>query len=123
MCMIDDGEYCTLIRHTWHVAKKHHKCTECYRQIRPGEKYLVETTVYEGRREGHKICAHCNVVRDWLMAECGGWLYGGIEEDIRGHAYEGYGMAVRRLAVGMGRYWARKNGELLPIPKMPITSH
>ncbi len=123
MCLIDSGDGpVNLLRSTWQKARIAHKCKECGRQIRPGESYSTEAFVFERDFNLHKTCAHCLVVRDWLQAECGGYLYGAVEEDIREHAYEGYGMAVKRLAVGMGRNWQRKDGSLYPVPKTPPTT-
>ena len=64
------------------------------------------------------------IVRQWLSDECGGWLYGAIEEDIREHAHNGiYPMGVHRLAVGMAWKWRTPRGVMLPIPRVPQTTH
>lgn len=125
MCMADDcDEWVQLIRSGDPVAKKEHKCAECFRLIRAGEKYHTDTYYFDGGLTHHKTCAHCMVVRDWLQSECGGFLYGGVEEDIREHADNGmYGFGVKVLAVGMARNWMRRDGRRWPIPRLPKTTH
>lgn len=125
MCMIDDADgRSTVLGESHPIARKQHKCFECARTIEPGETYLAESLLFEGEFSAHKTCSHCEVARAWLAAECGGWLYGGVEEDIREHATSGYyGMDLARIAVGMDWGWRRKNGALLPIPAMPKATH
>ena len=121
--MIDCADDVVYLLAEYHsTARKRHKCRECHREIRPGESYLIEKYIDDGICT-HKTCQHCQIVRGWLSAECGGWLYGGVREDILEHAYEGYGMDVKRMAVGIRQRWTRKNGALLPLPRMPKTSH
>lgn len=127
MCMIDGADY------TAHVlsegrprAKVAHRCSECGRTIGPGETYLRETFVDEDRKMvTHKTCAHCEVARNWLSAQCGGWCYGGVEEDVREHCFDhaGYTMGLYRIAVGMGWKWRTPRGRLLPVPALPATGH
>ena len=125
MCMIDDGDgYVTMLSQADPVARKAHQCKECWREIAPGERYRVERFVFEGAMSVHKVCTHCQVGREWLSAECGGWTYGGIAEDIREHTFNGhYEMGVHRLAVGMAWKWRTPSGRMLPVPTMPATSH
>ena len=124
MCMIDyaDGSV-TELTVAFRVARKQHKCTECYRAIQAGESYLYETHLWDGRINTCKTCSHCQIVCKWLTAECGGYVYGGVKDDIREHAYEGYGMDVARLAVAMTRKWVRRDGSLRPVPVVPQTTH
>ena len=125
MCMIDntDGMVTELHSET-RKAVKEHKCSECRRLIGKGELYLHEGYVWDGKKHTHKTCRHCQVVRDWLSAECGGWCYGSVEEDIWDHVNDGYyGKAVVMLAVGMRRYWRTKDGRLYRVPSVPKTSH
>jgi len=125
MCMMDDAEgQVTLLSRADPVARKAHKCKECGREIAVGEQYHVDRFVWEGEMHNHKVCAHCMVARKWLSDECGGWVYGSIEEDVREHAQSGgYPMSVCRLAVGMAWNWRSPKGRLLPIPKVPPTTH
>ena len=124
MCMIEDSDgYCVVLSNSVFTARKEHRCTECRRKIQVGERYRRETTVFDHSRSGWKTCVHCQRVRDWLTAECGGWVWGCIEEDIREHADNGYGMGVKIMAVGMARNWTRKDGRLWPLPRMPKSAH
>jgi hypothetical protein len=121
--MADDVESVTLISEGWRTARKEHRCKECGRAIAPGERYLYETFRYDGF-QSHKTCEHCSVVRSWLTAECGGWVYTGVAEDIHEHvAEEIYGPGVRLLSVGIGMKWKRADGRLFPVPRMPPTTH
>lgn len=123
MCMIDDGDgHVTMLSEADPVARKWHRCRECGRKIHPRERYHVDRFMWDGKLDTFKTCAHCMVARTWLRDECGGWLFGCVEEDIRSHAHEGYPMGVRRLAVGMEWQWRAPSGRLLPVPKMPMTS-
>ncbi|RZA27320.1 MAG: hypothetical protein EOP02_10365 [Proteobacteria bacterium] len=122
--MIDDGEgYVTMLGEGQHKARKQHRCAECARHIEPGETYLRERFVFDGKMSDHKTCSHCIVVRSWLQGECGGFLFGAVEEDIREHAYDGYDSDVIRLAVGMKWKWTTPNGKRLPVPAVPPTTH
>ena len=120
MCMIDDSDgSTTILSERYRQARKSHRCSECYRTIRAGERYLAETCLFEGEITRHKTCSHCEVVREWLVKECSGFLYGGIGEDIAEHAHSGYyGFGVARLAAGMRSKWVRKTGLLWPIPHL-----
>lgn len=124
MCMIDDAsdERVTVLHERHYTAKKEHTCNECRRVINAGEHYMVERFIHEGEAHTHKTCRHCERVRQWLNDECGGFLYGDIEEDIREHADEGYGLAVKMMAIGMERNWKRRDGRMWPLPRMPKLS-
>lgn len=126
MCMIDDcDERVTMVSSGDVTARREHKCDECYRVIRHGERYRRDAFVSEGEFHHHKTCGHCMVARQWLSDECGGWMYGGVEEDVRDHCtgYGEYPFGVHRLAVGMRNRWTRRNGALMPIPVLPPTTH
>lgn len=117
-----DGNVTLLGDGRYSLARKDHKCRECQRMILAGERYHRETYVFDGDFTQHKTCAHCMVVREWLSEECGGWLYGGVEEDAREHCHSGmYRMDLYRAVVGMANRWRTPSGKLLPIPK-PITT-
>lgn len=124
MCMLDysDGQV-TMLSEANPIARKEHKCRECWRVIAPGERYHVDRFLWEGKLDTFKVCAHCMVARHWLSDECGGWLFGEVEEDIREHAHNGrYPMSVYRLAVGMAWKWRAPSGKLLPVPNVPPTT-
>ena len=120
MCMIEDSDGpVVLLSESQPVARTRHQCSECRRVIDPGERYLREFCLFDGRVTTHKTCAQCQVARNCLSDNCGGWCYGAVEEDIREHAHEGYPMYVARLAIGMQWMWRTPRGKLMPVPKLP----
>lgn len=125
MCMADSADgYCETLQRSMRKAAKAHRCNECHRQIPVGESYLYEYTKFDGETQSHRTCQHCLVARQWLMENCGGWLYGGVQEDIQDHAdTKMYGFGVKLLAMGMERMWTRKDGRMWPIPRLPKTGH
>lgn len=118
MCMIDDGDgYSTNLREERRRARVEHRCCECRRTISPGETYIADTVVCDGELSTYKTCAHCDVVRGWLMRECQGFAYQYVKEDIIEHAREGgYGRDVVRMAAGMRARWSRRDGRMWPVP-------
>ncbi len=122
MCRFYDGDDGPeWLSETRHVARKEHRCCECGRVIQPRERYERATGLWD-RKEGlqtYKTCPHCLVARGWLQAECGGWLFGEVCEDLREHFYDG-GMDDRywlgRVVVGMRLRWQGKRG-LMPVPR------
>lgn len=123
MCM-DFDELATVLHSRWQKARIAHKCGECCRQIRPGEHYTAERLIVDGSAQSLKTCAHCMTVRDYLIEECGQWVYTAMEEDIQGHFYgdlanDADTRRLRLLAVGMEACWQRADGSLWPVPKTP----
>lgn len=116
MCMFDYDGICTVLSSHFRTANKHHKCSECCRQIAVGEKYLVEGLLFEGEKSTHKTCAHCMKVREYLLRECGGFVYGMIEEDISEHVYDGCDPKIKIMASGMHNGWIKKNGDMWMVP-------
>lgn len=126
MCMMDDGDgMVTIIRDEERTARKLHRCNECTRPIVRGETYRFEYFAFDGDRSTHKTCEHCQVLRSWLQAECGGMLYGDVQADFLEHIYEGP-RAMDMLRVGVmarRRWWLRPRGGLYPVPTRPKTTH
>lgn len=121
MCMVDDCDYWVTVLRSGHpCAQKIHQCDECRRAIEPGERYLAEATLFEGDFNYHRTCRHCEKVRRWLLAECNGFMYDGIAEDIQQHADEGVGgVGVKLMAHGIANGWRRRDGALGRVPGMP----
>lgn len=130
MCMVDGYDFeGTFLGEETRKARKEHRCEECYRKIQPGEEYRVAKWVNEGRVESMKMCAHCRVASKWLSDNCGGFVYGGIWEDIEEHIDEYRGVYpevtrdLKRLAVWGKNDWRVKYGPragaLLPVPPLP----
>lgn len=67
MCKLDWDDYATVWDDTWRKARKEHKCHACRGRIAPGERYLVNSVVFEGTAASEKMCAAC----DALMVEFG----------------------------------------------------
>lgn len=65
------------------VAKKEHRCQECGRIIQPGEQYLYETFLWDGKFGFHKTCADCWSIRTSFFGA--GFQYGGILGDLNEH--------------------------------------
>lgn len=92
-------------------AKKPHKCKECRREIKPGERYLYEFFIStDGDPMTHKTCSHCNSARKLIMDKCRGFIYGEIFSDLIQHSHTDWGFYALRLAVGMRRKWERFDG-------------
>lgn len=122
MCRIDGNEYPPeMFTETHPTARKEHRCCECGRVIHPGERYERIDGVWD-RADGmqtYKTCSHCQMARSWLQAECGGFLFTEVAEDLRDHFYDG-GMEDRywigRMVIGMRHRWQGKRG-LMPVPR------
>lgn len=123
MCMIDASGVCanrcsnTVTR----KAVKNHRCDECRRTIAKGESYDFTSGINgEGYPFSHKICAHCQVVAEWLGINCGGYLLEGVQEDLQEHVEEYARVDLARLLIGMKHDWKRiRRDGLMPIPKLP----
>jgi hypothetical protein len=81
-----DGGYCTILKSSNPIARKEHKCHECYRIIQAGEKYLSETFLYDGKIDLHKTCADCVSIRENFFS--GGWVYGETKAMLREHVMD-----------------------------------
>lgn len=101
-------------------ARREHKCNECGRTISVGEHYHRAGALYNHRWFTYRTCAHCDVLRQWLQANCGGFLYCGVLEDFGEHASEYRVLGWWKLRVMAGNRWARK-GALVPIPAVPVS--
>ena len=122
MCMIDGADgHCHVLKSQHYKARKEHRCSECSRMIRVGELYLYEATLFDGSFDHHKTCAHRQVSRGWLSANCGGWVYGSVEEDIVEHAHDYRRKDLIRLKWGMARLWTKRSGQLMALPPMPAS--
>ena len=121
MCRIDGAERCMVIQSKDRKAAKMHLCSECGREIALGETYHYETTIFEGSRDSSKTCAHCMVGREWLIKNCGGFIYGEVIEEIQEHGdeYPKLRLPLYRVVAGARRKWQRFGNGLMTVPKMP----
>jgi len=112
MCMIDYADANEFCSESWRSAAKKHACGECGREIGAGETYLRAAGKSDGEMYQAKMCAHCHAGARLLQRHCGGYLFGGVYEDLKEHVSEAlpWSMQAARLVVGMRRKWRRFNG-------------
>ena len=119
MCMIDHDESASVYSSRYQVARKNHKCEECNRIINVGEKYLYVFGVWGGDARAFKTCSHCEKGMQILTRKCGGYMHGGIYEDLFEHVRDilPWSMTAARLVIGMRRKWQRfdMSGLMKPI--------
>lgn len=126
MCMIDgaDDDWVNL-GSEMRRARKEHQCFECSRVIAKGEQYEVAKGKSDFGIETYKTCAHCVWARSWLLVECNGFLFGGVEDDLRDHWDENWELRsvdLGRRILGMRARWRRRDGALMAVP-MPSFDH
>jgi len=86
---IEIDDTCASLSQKTPIARKQHKCHECYRQILPGEQYERLVSVYDGMISTHKTCIDCLSIREVFFS--GGYYFERIHEDLREHVFECYG--------------------------------
>lgn len=107
MCMVDEADY------TWDVflqetrrARKTHRCGECGTPINSGDTYCYSKGLGGGEGwQQFRTCAECLPACDWLVAQCGGYLFYGVYEDLHEHWGEGpFALGLTEVEmVGFGR--------------------
>lgn len=114
MCRADDIERATIWDENERTAAVEHKCCECYRIIRVGERYRDLRTLHEGRWSRDRTCRHCLAASGWLVAMCGAYVLREVYEELEEHWNEGYkSVPFARLIAGMRRKW---HGGRDPVP-------
>ena len=124
MCMIDYGEGADVYVARVRKARKPHKCDECGRIVNAGEQYLYASMLYERHWSSFATCEHCQSASQWLSDNCGGYLHGGVLEDIQEHRHEypQLRFSLLRLEIGMCRQWKRFDGAgLMAVQAVPQT--
>lgn len=129
MCMWDDcDDYPQVYRSKVQRTRKERKCQECSRAIAVGEPYQNVFMVFDRDASAWITCQHCLMAAQWLQENCGGYLIGGVWEDIHDHireyrgpsAYRAIIHGLRRLEIGCERKWRRFDGAgLMPLGKVP----
>ncbi len=66
-------------------ARKGHTCTECRREIKPGEHYEHVTGKWEGELDTFKTCPECLDIRNIFF--CESWAFGQIKSNLRANIY------------------------------------
>jgi len=89
-------------------ARKAHKCYECRRSIRVGERYEYTFQVYDGYPESYHLCENCRDIRVFVSNNlpCFCWAWGSLLDDAKEAIKEAYyraGDEVRGVAFGLGR--------------------
>jgi hypothetical protein len=118
--MIDDAEPLDFCLEKTRTARKSHTCSECDRTIQNKEQYFYVSYGKDGDMGSNKTCQHCQLAAQWLQKHCGGYCFGGIEEELAEHYLEGYREDdLQRLLIGIRRGWKAFRGDgLLPIPRL-----
>lgn len=117
--MNGDEDYWLFYNSTDPIARKEHKCSECGRTIRKGEKYQRAGGLTEFGFDWYKTCAHCQMASHWLQVVCHGWVFGAREQDLLDHVTgdESYlrSRPLTRLVRWMRADWAGRDGNLRPV--------
>lgn len=138
MCLdVDYDDEVKFETHTKPRARKAHKCTECGRSIEAGETYDKWTGLsYEGFWTT-RMCAHCGatITLGCALTGCSRAFYwenvhsldadeGGFVGDIIVNHDLSVADTVRvlRRVVQRRRQWRRPNGELYPLPQIPVAA-
>lgn len=120
MCMFDgNDDYSTIWDEQHRTARVAHCCEECGRRIERGERYLYVSSLFEGKWDHFRFCAHCQVCQAWLRRECGGFLVYGVAEDLGQHWDDNpicRTTELLLLVTGIGWKWRYREGELMPVP-------
>jgi hypothetical protein len=118
MCAVEDCEPWAVCREEWPAARKEHRCNECRRTIRSGEKYRKITGIISypnSKWENHRICEHCDAMSAWMTVMCGGWPLDDLYGELVEHWREGYAsIPFGRLIACMRLKWHDGND---PVPE------
>lgn len=92
------------------MARRHRHCTECGKDIHPGERYENVAGLWEGEWSHYSTCHRCLALRDWLEATscCFCWAHHNLLEDMQteiqdGHWKPGFKFTAYRLLVDIRR--------------------
>lgn len=118
MCSIDSADPCDVYHVEQRRAAKDHHCYECGNQISIGTVHKVVTMLYDRQWTTARLCAHCVAAGRWLDLVCGGYLIGGLHEELSEHwnedpIYRSHWLG--RAIIGMQRRW--RGMDPLPDPK------
>jgi hypothetical protein len=71
---------------TYPIARREHRCCECFQPIRIGEKYCRNSGKWDGTMGCYKVHVECEELRAELQANSGDFCecipFGGIAEEI-----------------------------------------
>jgi hypothetical protein len=83
------GDLPSVYRYESVKARKSHKCCECQREIRPGDRYELCTGCWDGKWSAFKTCMPCaglrsDLLREWCnLFDDEGIEFGGLREWAR----------------------------------------
>jgi len=89
MVDLDDDGRSVIWEKSWPKARKEYRCGECDSVIAIGEKHEKHSSLFDGAWSNHRMCYPCSYAADWLMDECGGFIYGSVYIDIKDHLEDG----------------------------------
>lgn len=87
------------------IARKAHRCEECGRQIRTGERYERVRAIWADGAATFSTCVYCMAQRDLIeaVADCFCWQHGNLLDDIQcwldDTEIPGIRMAIGRLMI------------------------
>jgi len=87
------------------IARKPHRCEECGREIRRGERYERVRGIWDGHPDTFCTCVYCLAIRDLIeaRAKCWCWEHGNMIEQamdwLRDDDTPGIHMAAGRLII------------------------
>jgi len=109
-----DYDYARVYRQDFIRARKKHYCSECGGAINPGFTYQYTFGAWDKKPSIFKTCIDCCVPQKWLSVECGGYLHGGLREEVLEHAQEYRKMFLYRWVVEMDK--RRRNKDIYDTP-------
>ena len=83
-----DGDSCEGVVTKTVKERKEDKCCQCHETIHKGDKYVVDSGIWDGRPERFRTCLTCYDVAKAFF--CNGYTFGGIWGDLREHLYRMY---------------------------------
>ena len=105
------------------VARREHKCDECFRVIGAGETYSRTAAVWDGDFFTNVACAHCAAAREIVAnvdPDYRDYYYGGLLVTVQ-ETWSDYDVedGIARLAGCLEAKWRYQSGALMPIPEEP----
>jgi|ERR1700744_760855 len=78
--MCCDHETMTVLVEKLVISRKHHKCYECAREIKPGDKYEIIQGIADGQFMRYKTCVQCVDLREYVRGEvdCLCYIFGDL---------------------------------------------
>lgn len=105
MCMVDYAEPADVADVAEVRARKARKCDDCQGPIAVGETYRRAKFLYDGYWSSFAMCPACMAgPARWLTEQCGGYLFGGVEDDLGEHWGERHELGISDAEIlGLGR--------------------